>query len=410
MAPLVRAAVDGKRPRFIVDDSAVCLLAIPFAGEDGAVHVATAPFVTGELSTDAAVDAAVWCDHPAAEIQEWTREQTVWLPDMLLKFAAAVQGQLAAEARARRAEREIELVSENLAKTYEEISLLYTITQNLRISSTDEELGRLAIERLEECHSAEAFAIQFLPVTSEEDTTGKSRTRPLFLSNGACPVNEQEFTRLIDTLEFSPAGGPYVANRRVTQESTWQFPTVRQFIVVPLVEGENVFGWLAAFNHRAMNVWHRRGQPARVSRNDVGHPRRQPRSLSAAGGVAAEHRRALTSAIDAKDPYTSGHSDRVARVAVRIALELRCDPKSNTIYMSGLLHDVGKIGIDDHVLRKPGRLTDVEFEHIKRTRNWATRFWRTSSNCPTCCRSCYITTNGGTAAAIRTDSPATIFP
>ena len=368
MAPLVRAAVDGKRPRFIVDDSAVCLLAIPFAGEDGAVHVATAPFVTGELSTDAAVDAAVWCDHPAAEIQEWTREQTVWLPDMLLKFAAAVQGQLAAEARARRAEREIELVSENLAKTYEEISLLYTITQNLRISSTDEELGRLAIERLEECHSAEAFAIQFLPVTTEEDTTGKSRTPPLFLSNGACPVNEQEFTRLIDTLEFNQAGGPYVANRRVTQESTWQFPTVRQLIVVPLVEGENVFGWLAAFNHRCDESF------GTVESNLLA-------SIATLLGIHCGNRdlyrqqsellrnivRALVSAIDAKDPYTSGHSDRVARFAVRIALELRCHPKFiNTIYMAGLLHDVGKIGIDDNVLRKTGRLTDLEFEHIKR--------------------------------------------
>ena len=76
--------------------------------------------------------------------------------------------------------------------------------------------------------------------------------------------------------------------------------------------------------------------------------------------------RALVSAIDAKDPYTSGHSDRVARFAVRVALELRCDSKFlNTIYLAGLLHDVGKIGIEDSVLRKAGRLSDSEFEHIK---------------------------------------------
>ena len=77
--------------------------------------------------------------------------------------------------------------------------------------------------------------------------------------------------------------------------------------------------------------------------------------------------RALTSAIDAKDPYTCGHSDRVARVAVRLAQELGCDASTlNTIYLSGLLHDIGKIGIDDSVLRKPGKLTDAEYEHIKR--------------------------------------------
>jgi putative nucleotidyltransferase with HDIG domain len=74
----------------------------------------------------------------------------------------------------------------------------------------------------------------------------------------------------------------------------------------------------------------------------------------------------LTSAIDAKDPYTCGHSDRVARIAVRLARELRCSSMMlNTLYMAGLLHDIGKIGIDDNVLRKPGRLTDAEYEHIK---------------------------------------------
>jgi putative nucleotidyltransferase with HDIG domain len=77
--------------------------------------------------------------------------------------------------------------------------------------------------------------------------------------------------------------------------------------------------------------------------------------------------RALTSAIDAKDPYTCGHSDRVARIAVRLAEELGGDAKMlDSIYLAGLLHDIGKIGIDDSVLRKPGRLSDEEYAHIKR--------------------------------------------
>ena len=76
--------------------------------------------------------------------------------------------------------------------------------------------------------------------------------------------------------------------------------------------------------------------------------------------------RALTSAIDAKDPYTCGHSDRVARLSVCLARELGCNKEDlNTIYLSGLLHDIGKIGIDDNVLRKPGPLTPEELEHIK---------------------------------------------
>jgi putative nucleotidyltransferase with HDIG domain len=76
--------------------------------------------------------------------------------------------------------------------------------------------------------------------------------------------------------------------------------------------------------------------------------------------------RALTSAIDAKDPYTCGHSDRVARLSVCLARQMGISREDlNTIYLSGLLHDIGKIGIDDSVLRKPGALTPAEFEHIK---------------------------------------------
>ena len=75
---------------------------------------------------------------------------------------------------------------------------------------------------------------------------------------------------------------------------------------------------------------------------------------------------ALAAAIDAKDKYTSGHSGRVAEYAREIGK--RCGypkNKQNDLYMMGLLHDVGKIGIPDSVINKPGKLTDEEFELIK---------------------------------------------
>ncbi len=76
--------------------------------------------------------------------------------------------------------------------------------------------------------------------------------------------------------------------------------------------------------------------------------------------------RALTAAIDAKDPYTSGHSERVARIAVRLAEELGMpSPKRSDLYLAGLLHDVGKIGIDDGVLKKTGPLTPEEYRKIQ---------------------------------------------
>jgi putative nucleotidyltransferase with HDIG domain len=76
--------------------------------------------------------------------------------------------------------------------------------------------------------------------------------------------------------------------------------------------------------------------------------------------------RALTAAIDAKDPYTSGHSERVARIAVRLAEELGMPaPKRSDLYLAGLLHDVGKIGVGDDVLKKVGPLSPDEFRKIQ---------------------------------------------
>ncbi|MBO4334598.1 MAG: response regulator [Desulfovibrio sp.] len=75
----------------------------------------------------------------------------------------------------------------------------------------------------------------------------------------------------------------------------------------------------------------------------------------------------LASAIDAKDTYTNGHSGRVAAYAREIAKRFGYNEKQqHDIYMMGLLHDVGKIGVPDSVINKPERLTDEEFELIKK--------------------------------------------
>jgi len=89
--------------------------------------------------------------------------------------------------------------------------------------------------------------------------------------------------------------------------------------------------------------------------------------------AAAENRelfvgtvKALAAAIDGKDKYTRGHSERVSRISVAIGKRMGLDDKElETLRMSALLHDVGKIAIDDAILKKPAALTDAEFEIMK---------------------------------------------
>jgi HD-GYP domain-containing protein (c-di-GMP phosphodiesterase class II) len=74
----------------------------------------------------------------------------------------------------------------------------------------------------------------------------------------------------------------------------------------------------------------------------------------------------LAGAVDEKDPYTRGHSDRVTRYSLLIAKEMKQPPEfMATLQVSAQLHDVGKIGIEDHILKKPGALTEEEFEVMK---------------------------------------------
>jgi len=75
----------------------------------------------------------------------------------------------------------------------------------------------------------------------------------------------------------------------------------------------------------------------------------------------------IAAAVDAKDPYTKGHSARVSQYSVILAAEVGLDDQEiKKVRASATLHDVGKIGVEDYVLQKPGVLTDEEFELMKR--------------------------------------------
>ncbi len=76
--------------------------------------------------------------------------------------------------------------------------------------------------------------------------------------------------------------------------------------------------------------------------------------------------RMLANAIDEKDPYTRGHSERVAYYSACIAKHLGMSPEEvERVHLSGIIHDVGKIGIEDKILRKAAALTDEEYEIMK---------------------------------------------
>ncbi|MCR5596056.1 MAG: HD-GYP domain-containing protein [Lachnospiraceae bacterium] len=101
----------------------------------------------------------------------------------------------------------------------------------------------------------------------------------------------------------------------------------------------------------------------RANRLEIEHLKDEQEKIQILFGQTSE---ALVRAIDAKDNYTRGHSTRVARYSRMIAAAAgKTEEECEDIYYAGLLHDVGKIGIPDSIISKPGKLTEEEYEVMK---------------------------------------------
>ena len=369
-AELCREVARRRRPEFIAEDEPLVVLALPLMSNGDDCLVAVSTFLTRPVAADdvsVVARAARLLGVPSNRAGDWLGNQSPLSAETILKIAELAAEKIADEEQIDHLHQEIENLSVNLGSTYEEISLIYRLTQNLKLSSRFEEMGQLALGWLAEVLPAHGLAL-YLTVDLDTDPLAPVEQTPAsLLVHGECPVNAAEFSALAGRLEFANARQALVVNRPFTSKPGWEFPNIREMVVVPLIEGDRQFGWLAAFNHAHGGEF---GTVEASLLNSVGmvlgihsgnvHLYRQQADMLA--GVV----RAMTSAIDAKDPYTRGQRIVAARIAVRLAEELSCDQEmKKTIYLSGLLHDIGKIGIDDQVLRKPDKLTEAEFEHIK---------------------------------------------
>ncbi len=364
---MCREVIARNRAAFIAEEDPVALLALPIPSDGPRQLAALAPFVLRQAETSVIARAAekLGCDSQTAN--QWAARQHAWNPERLLVLAELAVARWANQDQLMAMQGEIDALSGHLLATYEEISLLYRLTQNLKLSGSNEELGRMAMDWLSEAVPAQSFALLLLPKIEAGKETDDDAAAPIFLQNGRPLVDATDFVRLIEILDLSDQPRPVVINLQRRKDLQWPLPEVRQAVIVPLIESDRLFGWLGAFNHSAdgefgsteANLLSSVAAILGIHAGNIELYRQQGEFLA---GVV----RALTSAIDAKDPYTCGHSDRVARVAVQLAKRLGCRAHDlETIYLSGLLHDIGKIGIDDQVLRKPGKLTEAEYEHIK---------------------------------------------
>ena len=261
------------------------------------------------------------------------------------------------------ASHEISTLSSNLATTYEELSLVYRISGDMKVTQQPGDFLQTICNEL-----AEVMNIEAATAVIHANAAGSEDDFLIIAGDADLSVSQ---IRMLAAVHASPmllAGkGPVIENHFRPGPGGQFAGTVRNLIVAPLAADKTNYGLMIGLNKRC-------GDFDSVDMKLINSIANQASVFLANNRLFADLQdllmgvlHALTSSIDAKDPYTCGHSQRVALLSRRLAQECGFgDEKVQQLYLMGLLHDVGKIGVPESVLCKPGRLTDDEFEMIKR--------------------------------------------
>jgi len=259
-------------------------------------------------------------------------------------------------------DRELEALSHSLAQSYEELDLLHRISDRMTVTQEPEEFFHNLCQDLKEVLEVSKLLVLWNEQEIPENSFSKviSSGEPE-LSTTDKELLWQRILRQADepskVLIDSNVDGPY----------RHQWPTlIRNLAGVPIWRGEKVMGALIALNKMHKADFDSLDTKLLMSvANESAVYLDNFRLFKDLQNLLLGVLRALTSSIDAKDPYTCGHSERVALISCWLAKQLSLrDIEIHNLYLAGLLHDVGKIGVSEAVLCKPGELVEQEFEQI----------------------------------------------
>ena len=256
-------------------------------------------------------------------------------------------------------DQQVRALAEQMTFQLEELDYLRKLAVLLELSKEQRSTWEIACELAPYLHTL--LLAETIAISHSEDSD-----RPTWHCEGT-QWEAEELGQIPEALAAHPEthrAGNLLLNNRI---SLWD-GRLRSVIAVPVVYQSTTYGWLLALNSTCpdgfgtveASLLRTTAQILAVHASNMALLREQREFMF-------KMVQALVSAIDAKDPYTCGHSARVALIARRIAEEMGLsEEECDQVYMAGLLHDVGKIGVADRVLLKPGRLTDEEFNEIKK--------------------------------------------
>jgi HD-GYP domain-containing protein (c-di-GMP phosphodiesterase class II) len=266
-----------------------------------------------------------------------------------------------------KAAQQVELISTELAQTYEELVLLYKMSTNMKVTESDSNYLQAACDSLTDLVSVEGIAIVL------EKQFDNQRRLVLTAGSGLLDIDEKLTYILYDRLvEQTNCGREALLDSEVDAPFKYAWPErIKNIIAVPLYSNENISGYMVAINRLDKPDFDSIDVKLFNSvANECSVFIENGRLFADLKELFIGSLKTLTNSIDAKDQYTRGHSERVAFISRWIAdilaeQGLLKESDTHVIYLAGLLHDIGKIGINEAVLRKSGKLTQEELAQIK---------------------------------------------
>ncbi len=261
-------------------------------------------------------------------------------------------------------ESEISALSEQLIMSYEELSLIYKLSEQLQNRKEFDELFSECASDLQELINFDSL-ILFVQASSKQS--------PIILTSGRVSMS-QEVARITGMYLLSRHREQFQNSPILLTDLSGHPELVSIFRTVNV----NLLAWPIVINDRKAGTLAVLKQS--VSEQFDSSDTKMIATIARHMSWFLENRMliddleellmgllsSLVNVIDAKDPYTRGHSQRVALIAMRIAQTLKfSQDECDRIYLAGLLHDIGKIGINDSILGKPGKLTSEEFRTMQ---------------------------------------------
>ncbi|HEX4125708.1 MAG TPA: HD domain-containing phosphohydrolase [Tepidisphaeraceae bacterium] len=283
-------------------------------------------------------------------------------PVLLAAQAHLLADAVRSEIRLSQYDRQVDSLSAQLANSYEELSLIYDVSAGMKVDRKPDEFFGLVCQNLLGILNAAGVGVALRPGIAPEPVAlfGPARSRV------PADVLHRLVAEVLPLLSRRPS--PLQAGNLATHLSlSFLAPHASQFLAVPLQRQDQVLGFLFALDKEGGEFDSSDAKLLTSIANESAIYLENVRLFDDVRGLVMGLMHSLTSAVDAKDAYTCGHSERVALLSRRLAADAGLAPvEVDQVYMSALLHDVGKIGVPEAVLQKAGKLTEEEFEQMKK--------------------------------------------